>query len=323
MFKDTRMSFAVFTQETNGFEQVILEDNMEGTTVSILPSYGASLHAITLKTPGGDVNLIDHYKDIETLQKETSISFKSSKLSPFACSIANGVYTFDGKQLAFRHNQVDGSVIHGLLFNKAFKVVDVFCDDNEAGVQLKYIYHRDDPGYPFTYRCEINYTLLPEKLLRIQTTIINLDDHTIPLADGWHPYFALGGKINGWLMRLNAEAIVELDEKRIPTGRLIPYSTFNEERPLNFTELNHCFLLKTKDEYAACTLYNPIAELSVSIFPDESYPYLLVYTPPHRESIAVENLSAAPDHLNNYMGTILLAPRHSKTFTLHYKIIKE
>lgn len=235
------MSFAVFTQEINGMEQVILEDKNDNFRVIILPFYGASLHAIILKTDSGDVNLIDHYSDVETMQRETALSYKSSKLSPFACRIANGKYSFNGNPYEFSRKQQDGSAVHGLLFNKAFKVVDVFNDDNQADVQLKYNYNRDDQGYPFRYRCEINYCLLPQNLLRIETSIINLDDDTIPLADGWHPYFTLGGKIDGWLMRINAASIVELNESGIPTGRTIPYTSFEEERAIKDTTLDHCF----------------------------------------------------------------------------------
>ncbi|MEJ7736067.1 MAG: aldose 1-epimerase [Chitinophagaceae bacterium] len=317
------MSFAVFTQELNRLEQVILENKNDLTRVIILPRHGAALHAIIIQTPDGDVNLVDQYEDGETLKIESGISFKGSKLSPFPCKTNNGRYTYNLNQYEFEHKQRDGSAIHGLLYNKAFKVVDVFCDDHQAAVRLKYIYNSDDAGYPFTYRCEVYYTLLPENLVSVETTIINLDDITIPLADGWHPYFKLGGRLDDWLMRVKAESVVELDIKGIPTGRVISYTDFMEETSLHGAELNHCFIVKTTDQYAACTLYNPITGLSVSVFPDESYPYLLVFTAPHRESIAVESLSAPPDHLNNYMGTILLAPRHSKTFTVHYKIIKE
>jgi aldose 1-epimerase len=58
----------------------------------------------------------------------------------------------------------------------------------------------------------------------------------------------------------------------------------------------------------------------VEIRPESSYPYLQLYTPPHRESIAIENLSAAPDAFNNGMGLINLEPGASATFKTAYTI---
>jgi aldose 1-epimerase len=65
-------------------------------------------------------------------------------------------------------------------------------------------------------------------------------------------------------------------------------------------------------------------ELGIGLYfyPDRSYPYLQVYTPPHRRSIAIENLSAAPDAFNNGIGLISLGPEDSKAFQTRYRIAK-
>ena len=71
-----------------------------------------------------------------------------------------------------------------------------------------------------------------------------------------------------------------------------------------------------------CTLTHPHKGVSVEFHPERSYPYLQVYTPDHRQSIAIENLSAAPDAFNNRMGLVTLEPDHTKTFSTRYKITK-
>ena len=65
------------------------------------------------------------------------------------------------------------------------------------------------------------------------------------------------------------------------------------------------------------------AMTGVAFFPDAGYPYLQIYTPPHRESIAVENLSGAPNCFNNKMGLLLLQSGHSQIFTVRYKVSVE
>lgn len=63
-----------------------------------------------------------------------------------------------------------------------------------------------------------------------------------------------------------------------------------------------------------------LKKVQLEIRPDKQYPYLQIYTPPHRNSIAIENLSAAPDAFNNKMGLITLQPGENIIFTTTYKI---
>jgi aldose 1-epimerase len=314
------MSFSIESSAENGIGLVLLRDSASGTTAAIAPEFGALLHGFSFQTPAGPVNVIDHYPDRATLEKELGLSFKSSKLSPFACRIPGGRYRYDGQEFEITKKFVDGSAIHGLLYNKAFTEMNRFSDEQQARLQLKYNYRMDDPGYPFKYRCEVNYTLLPDSLLQLQTTVINLDELPIPMADGWHPYFSLGGRANDWLLQFNAAAILEFDEALIPTGKLLPWEAFKEPEKLGGRFLDNCFLLNTATGGAACTLRDPAGGVGISFFPDENYPYLQIYTPDHRRSIAIENLSAAPDAFHNGMGLLMLPAGHTHSFTVHYQL---
>jgi aldose 1-epimerase len=314
------MEFSISSATANGLAQVILTDPASRTQVIILPGYGALLHAFIVETKAGMHNIIDNYNSADEIEKELSTSFKSGKLSPFACRIPAGKYMYDGEEFEMENKFMDGTAIHGLLYNKVFKKTDSFFDEQKASVAFKYNYKEEDDGYPFNYNCEVRYTLLPQNLLQIQTTILNLDDLPIPVTDGWHPYFALGGKVNDWLLYFGSDTILEFDETLVPTGRLLPYHAFNKARPVSDTVLDNCFLLNGDESYAACTLRNESTGLQLNLFPDSSYPYLQIYTPPHRQSIAIENLSAAPNAFNNNMGLLMLPPRHTHTFTVHYQV---
>lgn len=312
------MPFKVFTSTENGIELLNLQQ--DGTLVSIVPKHGAMLHEFSITTASGKHNVIDNYSSLEALENELPMSFKSSKLSPFACRIPEGKYIYEGEVFEMTNKFIDGSAIHGLLYNKTFSVVNEFTDDLQASVLLKYNYKEEDDGYPFSYRCEIRYTLLPDNLLQLETTVINLDDLPIPIADGWHPYFKLGGKVNDWLFQFNAGAMVEFDDKLIPTGHMLEYNQFNQPALIKELFLDNCFLLNDDDTYAACTIKNPRNGMQVSFYPEATYPFLQVYTPPHRVSIAIENLSAAPDAFNNKMGLLMLPARHTHVFTVHYQL---
>ncbi|HZE84227.1 MAG TPA: aldose 1-epimerase, partial [Puia sp.] len=151
------------------------------------------------------------------------------------------------------------------------------------------------------------------------TIVTNTGKGTMPIADGWHPYFQLGGSVDSWLLQFSATAIVEFDERLIPTGRLLKYDTFKKARLIGDEQLDNCFVLDP-GAMPACELFNPANGLRVTFFPDPGYPYLQLFTPPGRKSIAVENLSAAPDAFNNKMGLLLLGPGSSQTFTVNYKV---
>ena len=67
-------------------------------------------------------------------------------------------------------------------------------------------------------------------------------------------------------------------------------------------------------------LKDPETNLQVEVWPEKTYPYLQFYTPDHRMSIAIENLSAPPDTFNNGINLIILPPDANAVFTTMYKI---
>jgi aldose 1-epimerase len=69
-----------------------------------------------------------------------------------------------------------------------------------------------------------------------------------------------------------------------------------------------------------CVVRNPKRKVQLEIYPEKSYPYLQIYTPDHRKSIAIENLSAAPDAFNNGLGLKVLEPGEAATFTTKFII---
>ena len=314
------MKFSIRNTTENDLQLVIIKDERNGTEVAILPAYGATLHALRVQQQGAVCNIIDGYKDRAELTTDMARSFKGPKLSPFPCRIPDGKYRFDNKEYQFEQLFSDGTAIHGLLYNKPFTILEEIADESAGTLSLEYFYTKDDGGYPFDYSCQIRYILHSDNVLEVTTTVTNQDETPIPLADGWHPYFQLGGKANDWLLQFHSSAIVEFDERLVPTGHLSQYEDFKDAKLLGDTFLDNCFTLKPGIVSAACEIYNPTTKLGVSFFPDSSYPYLQIYTPATRNSIAIENLSGAPDCFNNKMGLLILAPGHSQIFTVRYKV---
>ena len=315
------MSFLIRHTQEHGLDLIKIVDESNGTVISLLPGFGATLHSFTVRTPDGSTfNVIDNYSDLAELKRDMARSFKGPKLSPFPCRIRDGVYHFEDKTYQLSRLFGDGTAIHGLLYDKSFSVLEEATTERSGTVVLEHSYKNADPGYPFCYDCQVRYILHADSVLEVVTSVTNLDETVIPIADGWHPYFRLGGKIDDWRLQFYSEAILEFDQQLIPTGKLLQYNAFETPHPIGDTFLDNCFSLKPDLVNAACEIRNWRSGLTVSFFPDANYTYLQIYTPPTRTSIAVENLSGAPDCFNNKMGLTLLPPGHSQIFTLRYKV---
>jgi aldose 1-epimerase len=208
-----------------------------------------------------------------------------------------------------------------LIYDKSFEVVSETANDKEAAVTMKYEYRQDDPGYPFNYDCIVTWRLEKNNKLTVITECVNKDEGLIPIQDGWHPYFTLGDTINNLDLEFQSLKMVEFNTELLPTKKLIDYTRFTTIEKLGDRFLDNCFVLDSQECQPLCVLRNADKKIEIQLLPDESYPYLQVYTPPHRKSIAIENLSGVPDGFNNNIGVTTLEPGQSSLFKTSYKIV--
>lgn len=311
------MPFQVSQTVLDNNTLIHLRDNNRSTSITIIPEAGALLHEFVITVNGEPFNIIESYPVDKPVRAQVTHYFRNVKLSPWPCRLAGGTYNFNGHQYQVQRLFKDGTALHGLLFDQNFTVENQFADDKLASVSLKHVYSGYDEGYPFSYSCQVKYTLHAAALLEVETIVTNLGADPIPMADGWHPYFKLGGKVNNWQLQFNARAMVEFDDRLVPTGRLLPFDKFMDAQPIGEMQLDNCFLLGPGSP--ACTLLNPENKIKVSFLPEASYPYLQLFIPDHGQSIAIENISSAPDSFNNGMGLITLQPGMAHTFKAFYK----
>lgn len=314
--------FAIEKKHHNGFDQVVLTDNSSQTEAAIVPGCGAMLHAFVVHNGKRSMNIIDSYDRKESFDEQREPpGFKGLKLSPFPCRIAHGTYRFNNRQYRFDHILSNGAVMHGLLHKAPFRVVEEETSATFARIGLLYEFKGDDAGYPFPYDCAVEYRLQEKNTLSITTTVKNTGISALPVADGWHPYFTFGGRVDDLELCFRSEEMLEFVDL-VPTGKILPYDTFSSPTCIGETVLDNSFILDFNREQPMCVLHNPATGWQLEIRPDASYPYLQVYIPPHRQSIAIENLSAPPDSFNNGIGLITLAAGESAGFFTQYVIRK-
>lgn len=313
--------FAIHNKTDNGFDIVILKDESNGTFAEIIPSCAAILHKFVCVISAENCNVIESYKSLEDFKSHvTSKGFLGTKLSPFVCRINKGKYNFEGREFTIQKYYDRKNALHGMLYDQPFRIIKQEANDGYSSVTMKHEYRAMDPGYPFNYDCTITYKLEQDSKLNVVTTIINKDEVVIPVQDGWHPYFTLHEKIDDLELQFQSKEMVEFNDELIPTGKLIPYTQFNSLKKFGDTFFDNCFTLDFNAQQPMCLLRNTKRNIQVEIYPEESYPYLQFYTPSHRNSIAIENISGAPDAFNNGMGFKRVAPGEKVSFTTSYKI---
>lgn len=319
----SKIMFAIQRKQESGFDKIILHNTANHCRVEIVPDCGAMLHAFWVSDNRGAMNVIDSYTSKEEFDTQVeSEGFKGLKLSPFPCRIQNAAYSFNGKQYHFKRLQANGAALHGFLYREAFTVIGETVNDSEASVSLLHRYAAVDPGYPFTYECMVTYTLKTDNTLIVNTTVANTGQSPMPVADGWHPYFSFGRKVDGLELQFASDQMLEF-VNLIPSGKVLTDNRFISGTPIGTAELDNSFVLDFSKAQPLCVLRDSVSRWQLELHPDESYPYLQLYIPPHRNSIAIENLSAPPDSFNNGMGLITLQPGEKTELSVKYVVRKQ
>lgn len=306
--------------QKDGFNQVILKDITAQTEVAIIPDCGAMLHSFIVKDGDKPVNVVDSFSNRKEYDaKVIERGFKGLKLSPFPGRIPEGHYDFNKQAYRIDPSLQNGVVIHGLLYNRPFEIIQEQITDEGAHITILHKYAGDNAGYPFPYDCRVAYRLQGKNTLGISTVVKNTGNSILPIADGWHPYFSFGNKVNDLELQFCAGEVLEFD-RLVPTGSVLQNNSFFSPEPIGETALDNSFVLDFSKPQPMCILRDPSSGWQLEFYPDKSYPYLQIYIPPHRNSIAIENLSAPPNAFNNGMSLITLAPGEEVRFSTHYTL---
>lgn len=311
------MRFAVSINSAELFPVITLTDGQSATSAEIYAK-GGLLNKFLFTGNGQSYNVVDGFDSPAQMQTDITNGFKSAKLSPFVCRLRNGEYSHQHTTYKIQKWYLSKHAIHGLLYDADFVVTDSFASSEKAAVTLEYHYEGSDPGYPFPFTMMVSWQLTAGSQLSVVTSVYHHNKEAIPMADGWHPYFTLGTSVDECTLQFDSSVQLEYDAELLPTGKTFTDKRFREGCLLKEIQLDNSFALDTDLVQPRCVLKNK--DLQLTIEPGKTYPILQVYIPPHRNSIAIENLSGAPDNFNNGMGLIMLAPNEQKVFRTSYRI---
>ncbi|MBK7938053.1 MAG: hypothetical protein IPJ82_13600 [Lewinellaceae bacterium] len=292
-----------------------LYNPLNGNAFSVVPGRGANVTDLLFS---GE-NILDGYTTPEEL--EAAKWGKSVLLFPFPNRLKDGRYNWLGTQYEFPlNNAATGNAIHGFIRDESFEVVYVFLAQDEASILCSYTYGGEYPFYPFPFVIEVEFSIHNNGTFTLETACRNLHDRPIPVGFGWHPYFRLTDKADKHRMQLPPCEKVTIDERMIPTGERQVYGDFRKKRTVEDTFLDNCFCSLNAGGSYRMILEGAGRSLAVQAS-SRQFPFFQVFTPPHRESIALEPMSCNVDAFNNGEGLVALGPGKEWKAKINIKLL--
>ena len=267
--------------------------------IYILPELGGIVRKIILGKNGNTYEILNAGDTEALLLSDTA--YPSRHLFPFPSRMNQGKYTFEGIDYQLPVNDVSrGHAIHGFVANQVFEVLET----SDLSIRLGFNYTGDYQGFPFPFSFELTY-FLTELGVELQYHITNTGTQNFPYGLGWHPYFKLGEeKTDNWEIWFDPKAKIKLNESMIAEGQE-PFE-LSDWFDLKGKTLDNAFLIHTSAKPHITTLRSVNQGITLNIWQDCNHEYLVVYTPPERNRIAIEPLTCNVDAFNNGEGLQVL-----------------
>jgi len=256
--------------------------NEAGTILEIL-NLGAAVFSLKLKDPKGNfINVVvgpknkEDFITEEYLQK--NMGFGAS-IGRYAGRISQGKFILDNKDYQLYEN--NGVHLHGGERGLQHKIWQKHSETTGKNPSIILYCNSEDgeEGYPGNLNVQVQYTLTEENKLEIvytastdKRTIVNLTNHT---------YFNLSGEgsIRDHELYINADQILEVDERLRPTGNLRSLNSelknFSSSKRIGNTFVDDTFILK--EERIKAMVYAPDANLEMVFKTNQ--PAVVVFIP--------------------------------------------
>ncbi|KAL6074871.1 Aldose 1-epimerase [Balamuthia mandrillaris] len=302
---------------------VLLMDETNGAYCRISLLGGTLLELALPSSPGSS--------DLAEIFQTQGVGSAGLKLIPWPNRVDNGEYELPpGKKHQLPINETArNNAIHGLLPKKTMQVNSLHCTENVAQALLSYRFDGKDEGYPFELYVEVNHRLVRGAGLTVTTTAYNVGKEPLPFGDGWHPYVKLLAKSEQEAEDKEEPTNIPLDdlyltvttsppstssqfeellvnERMIPTGERSAWAGM-QQQSLSGLSFDTGFFVGNKGSSTASNNNKVLCKLSSSSSStptivlwqeQEAYPYLQIYTPPNRRSIALEPMSMPTNGFN-------------------------
>jgi aldose 1-epimerase len=223
-------------------------------------------------------------------------------LFPFAGRIGDARYTWNGREYTVTTaGTSDRHAIHGFVYTRPWRVIRQTADAVTGAFRGSIDAPETLADWPGDYAIELTYRVAGRSL-DAEVRISNPGAAPLPFTFGLHPYFRLplGGSSPGEChVTVPASHYREL-ESLLPAGRDLPVDSTRDLRtPRRFAdlELDDVVTALEPNERGdiVTSVHDPASGLTVTQTFSAAHPFVVVFTPPHREAIAIEPYNGSPD----------------------------
>lgn len=239
--------------------------------------------------------------------------FSGSTLFPWVNRLDGGTWQLGSQTLTTEINDTQNNCAnHGLVFDRKFLASAQTPDSISLETQLT-----PNRSYPAHLHLSVTYVLTTAGLI-VTYTVRNTDQTRAPFAIGGHPYLLAEPDS---VLEFNARSRIEVDSRLLPSGTApIDHTPSHIEVANRKHYTDACFtqLQRAADGRASTLLSRPAANLTVTVWQDQNFSHMQVFTLQTGRSerpnlVAIEPQTAAANALATGDGLIWLEP--GETFT--------
>ncbi len=278
-----------------------LTDSVSGSQARLLPELGFNLFEFTAFVGTQRVDVIEADAEFE-LGKVRPSRCGIPLLFPFPNRIANGNFSWAGREYQLPVAQPGAHYLHGFCLDRPWRVIDRTENTATGEFQLS----RDAPErldwWPADFIIRCTY-LVRGNALKSRFEFINPDDKPLPWGFGTHAYFKLpltdGSSVEHIVLDAPAHRQWQL-ENYIPTGeRKPPRVNLKDGVYYSTVKLDDVFTdLRPEGKSLDCVIMDEGSGLQVVQSCDPAFRELVAYTPPDRAAVCLEPYTCPTDAIN-------------------------
>jgi aldose 1-epimerase len=285
-----------------------------GDYSAVVVQAGAGLR--TLEHRGRPV--IDGYAATELCE-----GARGQLLAPWPNRVRDGRYQFGGQAQQLDISEpARNCAIHGLVRWASWELTH----RSPSQLTLSHRLH-GHPGYPHVLDLSVTYTLAEHTGLEVSLSASNVGASPAPYGLGMHPYLTVATpRIDSCELLVPADTWLPTDERGIPSGDPKPVAgsplDFRSARVLGETKIDFAFgeLHRDANGHATVTLRDPLSGRTSSLWVDETFPWIELFTGDHlpsrqRQGLGTEPMSCAPNAFASGKDLLVLEPADTHTAT--------
>lgn len=257
-----------------------------GYEVVIAPDHGATILSADWRAPSGEVVPL-----LVPLDPADGFEGGCFVMAPFTNRIADGRFTFDGRDYAIPVNRpATGMAIHGPARQRAWRVAEA------TGDRVVLEDDFSDPAYPWRYRADLVLSVARDGIA-LTLALTNTGATTLPFGIGLHPWFPRGADTT---LTFRAAGRFAVDARALPVPPLTrpaegALGSFAEAVLAGAEGLDSCF---ADWDPAVAELAWRDSGVTATLAASGAFRHLHVYVPADRPVICAEPVSHLPDAIN-------------------------